>query len=244
MGEVMESEKFNLVFKGEILPRQDVQEVKQNMASLFKLPMATVEKLFSGQPIVLKKSLDLTAANRYRVAIKKAGARVNLVKTSVVCQTPQANTAEATQSSTTAVTSETKAQLITEESDSAVQEDEKPAFELLEAGCDLLREDERTTAHWVPLEIDLSHLSLKENEGNLLDKGEIDTPAPIDVVDIDADILPAGSDLLPESERKVTQPIEIDDLALDIAPAGTTLAPAKPQVPPLPINVDHIQLAE
>ncbi len=250
----MESEKFNLVFKGEVLPKQDVQEVKQNIASLFKLPMATVDKLFSGQSIVLKKGLDLTAANRYRVAIKKAGARVNLVKASIVAPSPQVNTANAAKA--VASVAEVDSKLVDSKpidakpidanaiSTQPETEDEKPAFELLAAGSDLLREDERTTAKWVPLQIDLSHLSLKDSEGNLIEKDEIDTPEKVEVADIDADILPVGSDLLPEAERKLDQPVEVAELSLDIAPVGAILAQAKPQTPPPPINVEHIQLAE
>lgn len=245
----MESEKFNLVFKGEVLPKQDVQEVKQNIASLFKLPMATVDKLFSGQSIVLKKGLDLTAANRYRVAIKKAGARVNLVKASIVAPSPQVNTANAAKAVASVAEVDSKAGDAKPIDANAIStqpetEDEKPAFELLAAGSDLLREDERTTAKWVPLQIDLSHLSLKDSEGNLIEKDEIDTPEKVEVADIDADILPVGSDLLPEAERKLDQPVEVAELSLDIAPVGAILAQAKPQTPPPPINVEHIQLAE
>ena len=84
----MESEKFDLVFSGQIMPKQDLAVVKSNMANLFKISNAQVDVLFSGKKVVLKRNVDLTAANRYRVAIKKAGARVELVKSHATAPQP------------------------------------------------------------------------------------------------------------------------------------------------------------
>jgi len=75
-----DQEIFDLVFKGELVKGAELGTVKSNIGKLFKMAPEKVEALFSGKAITLKKGLDFDAANRYRVAIKKAGARVDLVE--------------------------------------------------------------------------------------------------------------------------------------------------------------------
>lgn len=263
----MESEKFDLVFSGQILPRQDLAVVKANMAALFKISSAQVDGLFSGKSIVLKRGVDLTAANRYRVAIKKAGARVELIKAgaepalvkaaaaaespgqpqalsgaptqpveSVAEAAPQAKTQEAVSLEVLPV-----GEGLLEHSnqhDTAVVN--VPDFEVLESGSDILEENERT--HFEPLELDLSAISVRE-VGNLIDEAETMAPLPVLVADMQAEILPVGSDLLSATERSVIVTADIADLDLDIAPVGTRLEHEKPPAPPSP-NVDHIQLTD
>ena len=76
----MSDERYNLVFKGELVKSFELAQVKQNISKLFKVDGAKLEALFSGKAVVLKKNLDFDTATKYRVAIKKAGARVDLVE--------------------------------------------------------------------------------------------------------------------------------------------------------------------
>ena len=75
----MNEERFDLVFSGELVAGFDVAQVKKNIQALFRIDDAKVLVLFSGKPIALRKGLDADAANKYRVAMKKAGARVDVV---------------------------------------------------------------------------------------------------------------------------------------------------------------------
>jgi hypothetical protein len=49
---------FEVVFDGKTMPNRNVDDVKAALAQLFKSNPATIDKLFSGQPIAIKKSVD------------------------------------------------------------------------------------------------------------------------------------------------------------------------------------------
>ncbi len=66
--------KFDVVFRGQIIKSMELAEVKANLANLFKSSPEAIEKLFSGEEAVIKKSLDYTTAMKYQSAIKKSGA--------------------------------------------------------------------------------------------------------------------------------------------------------------------------
>jgi len=54
----MEETKFRLVFKAEIAPGSDLNEVKKDLGLLFKSEVSKIETLFSGKAIVLKNNLS------------------------------------------------------------------------------------------------------------------------------------------------------------------------------------------
>ena len=66
--------KFDVVFRGQIIKSMELVEVKANLAQLFKSSPEAIEKLFSGEEAVIKKSLDYATAMKYQSAIKKTGA--------------------------------------------------------------------------------------------------------------------------------------------------------------------------
>lgn len=270
----MESEKFNLVFRGEVLPKQDMNVVKKNMAGLFKLPMETIEKLFSGRDIVLKKNLDLSAANRYRVAIKKAGARVNLVKVEqpsgvqaddsvAAVSKPPARPTRMGEGSTgengtgeETSTLDSRSSSLSSSKDGAPSSDElvvskgdqpssntRPTgdFEVLAVGSDLLRDDEREVVE--SLNIDLTGISLRESDGNLLDDEERENILPPVVADLDVDILPPGSDVINDDEKPVVPTADIAVPDLEVAPVGERLSKEKIDNALAP-NVDHLRLED
>lgn len=66
--------KFDVVFRGQTIKSMDVSLVKQNLVSLFRSSPAAIEKLFSGEEVAVRKSLDYGTAMKYQSALKKAGA--------------------------------------------------------------------------------------------------------------------------------------------------------------------------
>ena len=70
----MSSFTYRVIFKGKTDPGKDIASVKQALAGLFKTDAGAVEKLFSGQPVVIKKDIDQDTANQYQAALKKIGA--------------------------------------------------------------------------------------------------------------------------------------------------------------------------
>jgi len=70
----MSDARFHVVFTGELVKGADPDTVKANLGRLFKMDAAKVEKLFSGQPVILKKDADQATAMKFRAALKQAGA--------------------------------------------------------------------------------------------------------------------------------------------------------------------------
>ena len=69
-----EKSQFKIIFRGEIKPAYTVEQVKQNIAKLFKVPTKRLDKWFSGQTITIKEQIDYNTARRYQQALEKAGA--------------------------------------------------------------------------------------------------------------------------------------------------------------------------
>jgi len=69
---------FEVVFDGRLVPGRELADVKATVASLFKAKPESVERLFSGQPVTIKKDLDYQGALRYLAALKEAGALARL----------------------------------------------------------------------------------------------------------------------------------------------------------------------
>ena len=72
---------FEVVFSGKIVEGASVDQVKGNVAKLFKVEVAKVERLFSGARVAIKKGLDETTAKKYQMALAKAGALCEVVNT-------------------------------------------------------------------------------------------------------------------------------------------------------------------
>lgn len=74
----MSNTRFEVIFRGDVVPGQSLLDVKQRLSELFGAPSAKVDQMFSGRPVVIKRDLDEEAAERYRTALKDAGALVEL----------------------------------------------------------------------------------------------------------------------------------------------------------------------
>lgn len=75
----MSGKDFRVTFHGEVMQGWDPDEVKANMAALFKLDPENkqhaqkLDRLFSGRPVVIKDGLNAATAQAYVDAIAKAG---------------------------------------------------------------------------------------------------------------------------------------------------------------------------
>ncbi len=85
---------YNLIFQGKIVEGASLDEVKNNVARLFKTDAKKTASLFSGKPIIIKKNLDSETTRKYLAALKKAGAVIQAVKieSTSVSKTPEAET--------------------------------------------------------------------------------------------------------------------------------------------------------
>ena len=73
----MSQARFKIVFSGELMPAAQLDEVKANLARLFKSDSAKIDSLFSGTPVALKRDLGEDEAEKYLAALQRAGAKVN-----------------------------------------------------------------------------------------------------------------------------------------------------------------------
>mgnify|MGYP003625782622 CR=1 FL=1 len=66
---------YRVYFAGEVLEGHNAAEVRANLGKLFKADAATLDKLFSGQPQLVKRDCDKATALKYKQALEKSGAR-------------------------------------------------------------------------------------------------------------------------------------------------------------------------
>jgi uncharacterized membrane protein YhaH (DUF805 family) len=69
----MSTTLFKIVFEGQLRNGVELQTAKLNLAHLFKSEVAAVEKLFSGNEVVLKRGLSQADAQVYLNALNDAG---------------------------------------------------------------------------------------------------------------------------------------------------------------------------
>lgn len=251
-------EKFNLVFRGQLVKGVDTAVAKRNLGQLFKIDAGKVEAMFSGKPIVLKRGLSADVANKYRVAIKKAGALVELVFDAPAKPRGKAQFGEPQPASNSATTSASNLGAIpgTESgmgvipgtqpmSPASAEETDglrAPNWQLAPLGADMLLPQEQYQP--APVEVDTSSLSVRDAAaGNLLDDGEYTEHVDVEL-DLGAyDLTDAGTDVLRPDERQPPIKVDIDISGLSLGKPGDTLAPVKPAPPPAP-DVSNIRLQE
>ena len=69
---------YNIVFEGNISSGYQPQDVKRNLAKLFKIDEKKVDVLFAKSQVILKKGLDYDSAQKYRKVLLKTGAICNI----------------------------------------------------------------------------------------------------------------------------------------------------------------------
>jgi len=111
---------YAVIFQGRIADGADAAAVRANMAKLFKADEARIEKMFSGQKVVIKKGLDAETASKYKAALGKAGALVEIVDLVAMAA------AKAAASASAAAQQETSAPLPAAAAEPAVQTSASP----------------------------------------------------------------------------------------------------------------------
>jgi len=70
--------KYNIVFKGKTVLGYHIQDVRNELAAKFKLDGMALGKLFSRDPQILKKAVDLDTAQKFLQMMEKIGARCEM----------------------------------------------------------------------------------------------------------------------------------------------------------------------
>lgn len=77
----MSGNTFAVVFSGQLAEGAAAEQVKANLARLFKVEVASVAPMFSGKPVAIKKGLDEATARKYQQAFLQAGALCQVIDT-------------------------------------------------------------------------------------------------------------------------------------------------------------------
>lgn len=67
---------FRVIFQGQLISGSDPDEVKRRLSRLFKAEPASIERLFSDRPVVLKKGITQAQAEKMRQILSQCGAIV------------------------------------------------------------------------------------------------------------------------------------------------------------------------
>lgn len=239
----MSEEKFDLIFKGELAKGVELAIAKKNIAQLFKINAEKVDALFSGKAVVLKRGLNADAANKYRVAIKKAGALVDLAINQPVQTRGKASFGEVSSASsqitapgaipgTIPGTQSSVPTTAAAQKEVSVAEQSSSGLTIAPAGSDLLQPSERAALPEV--EVNTSAISLRENDGNLLDDSEYTQQPEVDFSFDEYDLAEPGADVLKPEERKKVTAVAVDTSGLEMGNLGENLAPPKKPAPAPP----------
>ncbi|MGD9183337.1 MAG: hypothetical protein PVF26_09220 [Desulfobacterales bacterium] len=66
--------QYNLVFEGAVSDGRKVEDVKSNLATLFKVDEKKIDHLFTAPSAVIKKNVNYDQAMQYKHAMQKVGA--------------------------------------------------------------------------------------------------------------------------------------------------------------------------
>jgi len=67
-------QRYNVYFAGQVKPGADPASVREQLAKAFNANQATLDKLFSGTPQLIKRECDLATAQKFQAALDRAGA--------------------------------------------------------------------------------------------------------------------------------------------------------------------------
>lgn len=248
---------YDIIFRGDILPGQQLSEVKERLARLFKTDAGKINALFSGAAVPLKRNLDQATAEKYRIVLNQAGAEVQVAEAGRVQARPapvrkapvrEAVVNEALVNEVPAMTLQQR--LAAQEAErtrhddaqaqQAAAQQEQPRFTLAPVGADLLEGVEKVAPE--PVRVDVSNISLRPAGENLVDVGELSAPEPVVVRVEDYGLSEPGADLLQEHEKNTLPLVGMELPDLDLAPVGSDLGQLKDAPPPPPPDTAGLSL--
>ena len=218
----MADPKYDIYFRGEILPEANEAEVRAAIAKIFNADDAKLSQLFSGKVNTIKKAVDKATAAKYQQAFKKAGAKAVITVAKAVTESPSAKP-------TMADSEAAKPQVVT----AKVTEEN---WDVLPAGSDLLTLDERRN---IPdANIDTSAIKMVSPFSEVEVEDKVTPPAP-DTSHIS--VAEAGEDMNPNRSAPLPD-LELDLSEFSVADAGSPLVDKKEKkIPPAP-DTHHIKL--
>jgi len=222
------SERYRLVFRGELLEGQHSAVVKKKLGKALNLDGDRLEVLFSGKAVTLKKDADTPTAARFQGLFKEAGARLRILAVSEGSQSDAGSDHAAAASAGPSDTSGAMAV------SGAPSVNANGAPELLPAGSDVLRSDERPAV--TAVEIDTSHLKVQgavfitEEESTAESAPDV---SHLSVADVGVD--------LGQLSGTISAPVDPNELDFEVAEVGSDLNQIKPEPTPPAPDTSHLR---
>jgi hypothetical protein len=222
----MADPKYDVYFRGEIVPGADEGVVKAAIAKIFNADDAKLKQLFSGKVNTIKKSVDKATAAKYQHAFKKAGAKA------VITVAKVDSGSSISESKTTAPLSRTSSSV----SQASVPQTTEVNWDVLPTGSDLLTSVERRN---IPdADIDTSAIRMLSP---FFETEIEERVVPITPDTSHLSIAAAGEDMNPNRAGPLPD-LELDLSAFSVAKAGAPLTDKKEKKTPLAPDTDHIKL--
>ena len=253
------TELFNVVFSGETTGRADPAAVRANVGKLFNVSAAVLDKLFSGQPVAVKKMVDRATAMKIRALMKQAGAEARMVQVDAqgrALVTP-ATVAPAPVTSTTAPppaagSMVARVQRMVEEPQAVAAggdaasppavagQASASAWGIAPVGARL----SVPNANPAPAMPDASDLVLAARGADILPGHEkpVITPVQVDISGIT--VAAVGSDVLKEDEKRKVEAVVVDISGLSMADVGAPLDEIRERKVPVNPDISHIALVK
>ncbi|WP_462320468.1 hypothetical protein [Halochromatium sp.] len=188
----MTETRYQLIFSGCLQSGVQLEQGRQAVKERFKLSNAQLDRLFSGRPVTVKRSLDRANAERYQRAFVAAGALVEVapaappeadslklddtasIESAPASQTPAPRANDAINASTLADPSDQETR-----TDATSKREDANATQLLPPGSPI--GEQPTTPDAPPP--DISHLQLAPSETTSLEDcaPSPETPPPLDL---------------------------------------------------------------
>jgi hypothetical protein len=199
---------FEIVFRGDIASGADLGDVKKRLQALFKADAARIDRMFSGRPVVIRSGLNQADVTRYKQAMEKSGAMVQVrpvygASDAIVDSSEKGSTKGSSESSTkSSAKSSAKSSTAgpqpaaVEKSDqNIVVSEPEPEPEPVSSGDD-----------WgiTPVGADV----LQDNEKRHFEDRDVDTSS--------ISLTPSGTNVLNEDERIAIEDQDIDTSHLDL----------------------------
>jgi hypothetical protein len=229
---------YDIYFAGELVDGFAEPQVRDSLAALFKAGEDTLEKLFSGKAIAIKRGVDEATASRYRGAMRKAGAVVSIRE--AIADKP--STATSTNPAPTMSMAPLGSEILNEEERAPDAHAEVDTSGIKMENT--FMGDEAPPASAVPSPPDTSHLSLvgEDDDSDIphIEYGRTPLKPETDHLTI----AQAGEEIpnLPPTET----PLDPDTSALSLADSGSDVLEEeyrRQDEPPAP-DTGHISLAD
>lgn len=255
------TELFNVVFSGEISGRADPALVRTNVGKLFNASEAVLDKLFSGQPVAVKKMVDRATAMKVRAMMKQAGAEARMVQVDEQGRALSAVNAAPTTASPspqTAAIVPAPAPAPAPAAGSMAERVKRMAEVQQQEEADAAARAASAEASWgvapvgtrlsdadtgpAPVVPDVSGISIAARGADILLANEKPVIHAVQVDVSGITVAAAGTDVLTENERRQVDAVVVDISGMSMAEVGAPLDEIKEQKVLVNPDISHISL--